>query len=42
MKIKLFLGFLVSILFVMAIMTFNTDTAAEKQKKQVSQAPSGV
>jgi hypothetical protein len=33
MKTKLFLGFLASILFVMAIMTFNTATAAEKQKR---------
>lgn len=40
MKIKLLLGFLVSILFVMDIMTFNTATAAEKQKRQVAQAPS--
>lgn len=40
MKIKLFLSFLVSILFVMAIMNFNTATAADKQKKQVAQAPS--
>jgi hypothetical protein len=40
MKIKLFLGSLVSILFVMANMTFNTATAAEKHKTQVAQAPS--
>jgi hypothetical protein len=41
MKVKLFLGFLVSILFVMPIMTFNTaTTAAEKQKKQMLQGMS--
>ena len=40
MKVKLFLGFLVSIFFVIAIMTFDTATTVGKQKKQVPQVPS--